>query len=236
MGLFEILSPLAMLIGGFLLLRFTQDILLGCVAWWRLVPLPDTHLVGAQNNLETEAPADEPDRDGDGTAAFIYQGEPWFSPANLWAFGLQSAAVGLVLLAYLWRGEELLIGVSRWVDAHPFWAGTVGVACLVVALVIGAVRQMFIRLMSLACALPVEDDTGRRFFAYIGDVPPLIWQYSGWFRAGTWCVVTATSLVFAFLGAELVSMLIGERFDIVFIILLFLRWAASSVPTRLWVE
>lgn len=139
-------------------------------------------------------------------------------------------------MGYHWHGEELLTVVDEWIGQHPLWAGMISFVCLIVALVIGALRQMFIRLMSLTCAIPMEDDTGRRFFSYVGDVPPFLWQYSPWFRAGTWCVVTGTSLIYALVGMELISALIGERFDLVFVLLLVLRWVISSIPSQLWIE
>ena len=57
---------------------------------------------------------------------------------------------------------------------------------VIVALALGALRQGFIKVMSLVAALPMEDEDGRPYLRYLGDVPPFAWQYSPWFRAGSW--------------------------------------------------
>ena len=74
-----------------------------------------------------------------------------------------------------------------------------------------------------------------RALRYIGDVPPFIWQHSPWLRAGSWLVVTAMSLICAYIGAELFSQALDGGFVLLFGLLLYLRWAVSSLPSRFWV-
>ena len=180
-------------------------------------------------------PSDNPYIDDEAPSAHAYQGEPWFALVNLRSWGLQSTALGATFMAYLWRGDEFLSVASQWIGVHPFWSGSIGLACLMVALMLGAVRQVYIRLMSLALALPMEDEDGRPFLGYLGDVPPFAWQYSPWFRAGSWLAVTAMSLIYAYIGAELFSQALDGGFVLLFGLLLYLRWVVSSLPSRFWV-
>jgi hypothetical protein len=197
---------------------------------------PDVPSTGGRPDLQD---ANDPNKnlhyEGTVTSSLAYQGEPWFTPVNLWSWGLQSGTVGLVFLAFLWRGDEFLGLASEWINAHPFWSGAIGLTCFPVALALGALRQAFIKLMSLALALPMEDEDGRPFLGYLGDVPPFAWQYSPWLRAGSWLAVTAMSLICAYIGAELFSQALDGGFVLLFGLLLYFRWAISSLPSHLWV-
>ena len=107
----------------------------------------------------------------------------------------------------------------------------ISVIAMILALLIGAYRQVCIALLSKAGAIPVLDEEGNPKFAYLGDVPHDSWQHSPWHRAGSWLVVAALSLV----GASLGAVLLQSWFEIVifeqaFVAIIFIRWLISSIP------
>ena len=89
-------------------------------------------------------------------------------------------------------------------------------------------------MLSHAGALPVVDDRGRPKFAYLGEyVPPPIWQYSPWFRAATWVLVAAASLLGALIGSLATDQLLKGAFIPTLVAILVLRWLISSIPERI---
>lgn len=105
------------------------------------------------------------------------------------------------------------------------------VIALILALLIGAYRQLCMALLSKTCAIPVLDEEGKPKFLYLGDVPNNSWQHSPWHRAGSWLVVAALSLVGALLGAILVqSWFEVVIFEQAFIAIIFIRWLISAIP------
>ena len=105
------------------------------------------------------------------------------------------------------------------------------VIALILALLIGAYRQVCKALRSKAGAIPVLDEEGKPKFVYLGDVPHDSWQHCPWHRAGSWLVVAALSIV----GASLGAILLQSWFEVVifeqaFIAIIFIRWLISAIP------
>ena len=102
---------------------------------------------------------------------------------------------------------------------------------LILALLIGAYRQLCMALLSRTGAIPVLDEERKPKFLYLGDVPHGSWQHSPWHRAGSCLVVAALSTVGAFLGAVLLqSWFEVVAFEQAFIAILFIRWLISALP------
>ena len=105
------------------------------------------------------------------------------------------------------------------------------VTALILALLIGAYRQLCMALLSRTGAIPVLDEEGSPKFLYLGDVPHESWQHSPWHRAGSWLVVGVLSIVGAFLGAVLIeSWFEVVVFEKAFIAIFFIRWLISALP------
>ncbi|MHA1567390.1 MAG: hypothetical protein ACTSX7_18930 [Alphaproteobacteria bacterium] len=233
MDLYDILSPFTMLLGVFF---FVREMVLEFTVGWQSAPPLDTHQADDRpDSKDQSCPNNHPCDEDEATSVMAYQGEPWFASVNLWAWGLQSGAIVAGSLACFLRGDEFLNLASEWINVHPFWSGAIGLTCSLIALVLGAMRQTFIKLMSLVLALPMEDEDGRPFLGYLGGIPPFAWQYSPWFRSGSWMAVTAMSLICAYIGAELFSQALDGGFVLLFGLLLYIRWAISSLPSRFWV-
>ena len=107
----------------------------------------------------------------------------------------------------------------------------VSVIALILALLIGAYRQVCMVLLSRAGAIPVLDEEGKPKFVYLGDVPHESWQHSPGHRAGSWLVVAALSILGALLGAILLqSWFEVVIFEQAFIAIIFIRWIISAIP------
>lgn len=104
------------------------------------------------------------------------------------------------------------------------------VIALILALLIGAYRQLCMALLSKAGAIPVLDEEGKPKFAYLGDVPHDSWQHSPWHRACSWLVVAALSIAGALLGAILLqSWFKVVIFEQAFIAIIFIRWLIPAI-------
>jgi hypothetical protein len=139
-----------------------------------------------------------------------------------------------VLLALHVLSDTLLPAISELIVAHTYISIFVATIFVVPALLLGALRQFYGCLLSQAAALPVIDGSGYPGFCYLGDVPPLRWQHSPWFRAVTWIPVAVGSLIGAWIGA----LFVNQHFDVkVFYAIcafLGLRWLLSAIPVQLY--
>ncbi len=163
----------------------------------------------------------------------MYRGTPILETVTVRAFVLESLIVILCGLVLVDSGATILSWFNEEVIASPMMSGGIAVLCLVIALFVGAIRQLFGSLMSRAGAIPVVDDQGRPKFTYLGDVPPHIWQYSPWYRAVTWALVAAASLVSALFVSIAADQLLEGVLIPTLIVALVLRWLLSSIPKRL---
>lgn len=164
----------------------------------------------------------------------IYRGTPLLETVTVRAFVLESLVVILCGLVLVDSGATILDWFNEEVVASPILSGGIAVLCFVVALFVGAFRHAFRSMLSRAGALPVVDDRGRPKFAYLGEyVPPPIWQYSPWFRAATWVLVAAPSLVGALIVSMAADQFLKGAFIPTLITALVLRWLISSIPERI---
>ena len=164
----------------------------------------------------------------------MYRRTPILETVTVRAFVLESLFVILCGLVLVESGATILDWFNEEVVASPILSGGIAVLCFVVALFVGVFRQVFGSMLSHAGALPVVDDRGRPKFTYLGEyVPPPIWQYSPWFRAATWVLVAAASLLGALIASLATDQLLKGAFIPTLISILVLRWLISSIPERI---
>lgn len=161
----------------------------------------------------------------------MYLGAPLLETVRVRAWLIEWFLAALVMAVLVEVEKAQLQAVDDFVLAHPFISASVALTLFVLALLIGAVRQAFARLLSRAAAIPVIDGFGRPRFSYIGDVPPPSWQHSPWFRAVTWIPVAGGSLIAAWIGALLLNHFIDVGVALASIALLALRWLISAAPS-----
>ena len=92
---------------------------------------------------------------------------------------------GLVLIAF---GDQLVEGFTRVLDYSLFGAVTSGVVSFLLAVLLGAGRQILNTLLETAYPLQTTEGT-----VYLGDVPGQFW-FSPVVRAVSWLVVGILSL------------------------------------------
>jgi hypothetical protein len=160
----------------------------------------------------------------------MYQRTPFFETVRARAFAIESLIAIICWLVFVDSGATILNWSNTQIAAFPIPSYGFAVLCLVLALYVGAIRQLYGFLLSRAGALPVVDDRGRPKFAYVGDVPPIRWQYSPWYRAVTWILVTAPSLVGALILAGAADELLQGAFTPTLVAVLVVRWLISAVP------
>ena len=184
------------------------------------------------------SPADIPDAHFEGRIRIasdrIYKGTSIRETVTFRAFILETLIVIFCGLVLVDSGATIFDWFNEEVIASPILFGGIAVLCFVVALPVGAVRQAFGSMLSRADAIPVVDDRGRPKFAYLGDyVPHPIWQHSPWFRAATWVLVAATSLLGALIGSLAMDQLLKGALIPTLVAILVLRWLISSIPERI---
>lgn len=163
----------------------------------------------------------------------MYQRAPYIETVTVRAFAIESLIVIICWLVFIDSGTTILHWSNEQIAAFPILSGGIAALCFVFALFVGAIRHSYRSLLSHAGALPVVDDRGRPKFAYIGDVPPFIWQYSPWYRAVTWVLVAAPSLVSALIGSRAADQLLEGAFTPTLVAALVLRWLISAIPNRI---
>lgn len=190
---------------------------------WRSLGHPDEHEPGMQFTGREVIIAGK----------FAYRRTPLFETVAIRAFALEFVAALLSGLIFYDSGTHILSWLNENAGAFPFWSALLLTICFVVALWGGAARQLFQGMLYTAGAIPAVDSQGRAILTYIGDVPPFAWQYSPWPRAGTWLIVSFTSLVGAFLASILLEPLLRVSIVPIATALLVLRWFLSSIPWRI---
>ena len=164
---------------------------------------------------------------------FVYKGAPLFETVTVRAFLLEFVASVFSGLIFYDFGTHILNYLIENVAAFPFWAALLLTICFVVALAGGVVRHLFQGLLHTAGAIPLVDSHGRAIFMYLGDVPPIAWQYSPWLRASSWLIVSFASLVGALVASILLEPLLRVGIAPIATALLLLRWFLSSIPWRI---
>jgi hypothetical protein len=163
----------------------------------------------------------------------MYEGVPILETVTVRAFVLESLIMILCGLVFVDSGATILRWLNKEVVEFPIISGVIAALCFAAALFVGAIRQLCGSLLSHAGALPMVDDRGQPMFGYVGDVPPHIWLYSPWFRAATWVLVAAASLLGAFIVSVASDQVIKGTFVPALVAVLVLRWLISSIPKRL---
>ncbi len=195
---------------------------------WRSLGHPDEHEPGIE-----QEPGIQRGREVIIAGKFAYNRTPLFETVTIRAFVLEFVAALLSGLIFYDSGTHILSWLNENAVAFPFWFALLLTVCFVVALGGGAGRQLFQGMLYTAGAIPAVDSQGQAILVYLGDVPPFAWLYSPWPRAGTWLIVSFTSLV----GALLASILLEPLFHVgvvpIATALLVLRWFLSPIPWRI---
>jgi hypothetical protein len=164
----------------------------------------------------------------------MYTRPPLLETVRVRAFILEVLILAVCALVYFGLNLEPIGRLQDIVVELPLVSAVIATLAFLIALLVGAFRQISGFLLSRAAALPMIDEAGNPRFAYLGDVPPNSWQYSPWFRAGTWSLVSGCSLIGALIGAAaLIQPMVDEFFVRAVIGLLVLRWLISWLPKHL---
>ena len=165
------------------------------------------------------------------SSQMFVEGPPLLNTVAFRAYMLEITATLFCIL--MWTNfdhgnVEILIG---WVLDNQSISLIISAIALILALLIGAYRQLCIGLLSKAGAIPVLDEGGKPKFVYLGDVPHESWLHSPWHRGGSWLIVAALSIFGAVLGAILLQTLFEvEIFEKAFIAIIVTRWLISAIP------
>lgn len=134
---------------------------------------------------------------------------------------------------------DLLSRLVVLVDNVSFIALGLGVASFLVAVLIGAFRQLCTRLLSRTVTIRAADERGAEKTVHLGTTPPPIW-FSLTFRIAVWGAVAGASLGSALIAGVFVSKAagVGQAHPVFWgatIVVLAVRIALSAALAR-WSE
>jgi hypothetical protein len=164
----------------------------------------------------------------------FHMGAPFLETVKIRTLVLEMYVSATAILALGALGVARLQAIGETIVAHSYISKSVALALFLLALFLGAMRQLFGCMLSRAVAMPVIDSLGRPKFCFLGDVPPDRWIHSPWFRATTWFLVAGGSLISAWICTLFLIQILNISLVCSFAAFLGLRWLISRLPVLLF--